>query len=405
MAGGKKSKDYPRTRTPAKREPSFSGDDVDLDIDAFNVILRKKNLYVRDVSSDGNCLFRAVSDQLYGSESRQRELRQQACRYMRDHETSFAPFIDTDSYSSFASYVQNMEVENRWGGNSELQALSCSLLLDVRIHQVGAPSYDIKNDHGKRNKDKQTIHLSYHDGQHYASVRRLDEGEDGYAGAAHRPLRVAPVVGSTRKDVKEVEELEILTKTRARAQQIDERVAAILRAFHAGGVSGVKVRFGAEMKHCSKCADCSCCGQEKCNSVRPRISSKARRALEVEAADIRDLAADAVKRAARMNALLQRDEDAEYDKNDARSKRKVYSMLDSAQASADDLEERMKAFEIQESELVNSPAPPKRPSKKKAQQAKIRDRKNRRMREQERNAVGDMSLARQEVQVDSEVSI
>lgn len=403
MAGGKKSKDHARTRTPAKRETSFSGDDVDLDIDAFNAILRKKNLYVRDVSSDGNCLFRAVSDQLYGSESRHSELRQRACGYMRCHEDAFAPFIDDSK--SFASYVQHMERENVWGGNIELQALSCCLLLDVRIHQVGAPSYDIKNDHGRRNKDKQTIHLSYHDGQHYASVRRIDEGENDRECAAHRPFPVAAVSVSTREDVNEVEELEILTKTRARAKQIDEKVAVMLMALHAGGVSGVRGRCTAEMKQCSKCGDCSCGGQEKNQSVKPRLSSKARRALELEAADVRDLAMDAVKRAARMNALLRSDEGTDYDKNAARCKKKVYSMLDVAEASADDLEGRMNALDKQESQIVSCPAPAKRPSKKKAQQARIRERKNRRMREQERNAVGEMALPREELAVDGEVSI
>lgn len=195
MAGGKKSKDHRRNRVQPKRETSLSGDDLELDIDAFNRILHAKNLYVRDVSSDGNCLFRAVSDQLYGNESRHLDLRQQACRYMREHEEAFAPFIDDSC--SFAEYVDNMEVENRWGGNIELQALSCSLLLDVRIHQVEAPSYDIKNDHGKRNKDKKTVHLSYHEGQHYASVRRKDEGEN-FEGAAHSSLSVAAVTVSSR---------------------------------------------------------------------------------------------------------------------------------------------------------------------------------------------------------------
>ena len=41
----------------------------------FEKHLEKHGLKVHEVDSDGNCLFGAISDQLYGSEARKDELR------------------------------------------------------------------------------------------------------------------------------------------------------------------------------------------------------------------------------------------------------------------------------------------------------------------------------------------
>lgn len=42
----------------------------------------KNNLVMKEVGGDGNCLFRAVSDQLYGEETFHGEIRQLCMRYI-----------------------------------------------------------------------------------------------------------------------------------------------------------------------------------------------------------------------------------------------------------------------------------------------------------------------------------
>jgi OTU domain-containing protein 3 len=56
-----------------------------------------------------------------------------------------------------------------WGGNIEIQAMSRMLGVNIVIHQADAPRWEVVNwpkDHG-------SIHLSYHNGEHYGSVRPL----------------------------------------------------------------------------------------------------------------------------------------------------------------------------------------------------------------------------------------
>ena len=56
-----------------------------------------------------------------------------------------------------------------WGGNIEIQALSRHLCVNIVIHQADTPRWEVNN----WPKTQRQIHLSYHSGEHYASVRPL----------------------------------------------------------------------------------------------------------------------------------------------------------------------------------------------------------------------------------------
>jgi hypothetical protein len=63
--------------------------------------------------------------------------------------------------------MRNMKQDKTWGGNIELQAMSLLFKINIAIHQLNSPRWEIVNFAGDR-----TIHLSYHDGDHYASGTR-----------------------------------------------------------------------------------------------------------------------------------------------------------------------------------------------------------------------------------------
>ena len=58
--------------------------------------LRALGLYAANTVGDGNCLFRALSDQLYGSPSRHFELRGQICDWIGRHRERYEPFVEDD---------------------------------------------------------------------------------------------------------------------------------------------------------------------------------------------------------------------------------------------------------------------------------------------------------------------
>lgn len=175
-----------RQREAPPPKPASPPPDEELDIAAFSDLLRPRGLVIRDVANDGNCFFRAVSDQLYGCEDEHPNLRQLACDYLQQHADHYQHFIDEEQ--SFDEYVNEMRNDAVWADNLELQAISMACNVNIRVHQSGKPSYDIRN-HPQSNAN--AIHLSYHFAEHYASVRPLHTADlDGPA--HHHPLP-APV--------------------------------------------------------------------------------------------------------------------------------------------------------------------------------------------------------------------
>lgn len=173
-----------RGPSPAPPRPAETKESEELDIDSFSRSLEPSGLAIRDVSNDGNCFFRAVSDQLYGTEEYHMKLRERACDYLLANKEHYQFFVDDEQ--SFDDYVADMRADGVWADNLELQAISMAYNVNIRVHQSHKPSYDIRNHLGKNAK---AIHLSYHFGEHYASVRPLATANLNIS-AQHHPLLV-----------------------------------------------------------------------------------------------------------------------------------------------------------------------------------------------------------------------
>lgn len=159
--------------------------------------LRRLGLIIRNTTGDGNCLFRAVSDQIRGNESAHGEYRALAVRLVRENREDFEPFLEDDE--PFDAYVRRMSTDAVWGGNMELQALSLALNVNISIHIPGSV-WEIKNFDGVR-----TINLSYHLGEHYNSVRLADD--DTTAPARPIPSLFQPAIPAELLDAEDRREL------------------------------------------------------------------------------------------------------------------------------------------------------------------------------------------------------
>lgn len=93
-----------------------------------------------------------------GSQEMHETYRAQAVEFMCSNQVDFAPFIEDDK--TFDNYIKEMSKSATWGGNLELQALSMALGVNIRIHMLNAPIWEIMN----FNVNEPTIHLSYHEG-------------------------------------------------------------------------------------------------------------------------------------------------------------------------------------------------------------------------------------------------
>ncbi|KAJ7529941.1 hypothetical protein O6H91_15G072000 [Diphasiastrum complanatum] len=129
-----------------------------------NELRRAKGLEVRRMAEDGNCLFRAVADQVYGDPEMYDETRQLCIDYMETERDHFSQFVT----ESFTTYCKRKRRDKVYGNNLEIQAMAEMYNRPIHIHSYSAEPINIF--HGSYETDLPPIRLSYHRGNHYNSL-------------------------------------------------------------------------------------------------------------------------------------------------------------------------------------------------------------------------------------------
>ncbi|KAK4492276.1 hypothetical protein RD792_003079 [Penstemon davidsonii] len=158
-----------------EQKPCFSSsyDDTERE-QQFEIDLKRvKGLEVRKMLEDGNCLFRAVADQVYGDSELYDLVRQMCIDYMERERDHFSQFMT----EGFTSYCKRKRRDKVYGNNMEIQALSEMYNRPIHIYSYSTEPINIF--HGSYNTETPPIRLSYHHGNHYNSLvdpRRLTIG-------------------------------------------------------------------------------------------------------------------------------------------------------------------------------------------------------------------------------------
>lgn len=134
-------------------------------------------LTLREIPGDGNCLFRALGDQLDGTTTTHHKHRHLVVDYMRQHREDFEPFVEDDV--PFERHCNNLAQLGTYAGNDCIVAFARLHQVSVVIHQLNTPRWQINGTDGKKNVME--LHISYHNGDHYNSVRRLGDCTSGPA--------------------------------------------------------------------------------------------------------------------------------------------------------------------------------------------------------------------------------
>ena len=142
----------------------------------FKEQLQRYGLKVKEMGADGNCMFRALSDQLTGSEESHVQYRAECADYIEENKELYKFFIEDDE--SIEDYIAWIRNDARWGGQLEMNALAQIHRFNVVVHQVDNP--------GMAQEffpwgTVPTLHVSYHMGEHYNSVRAEADPLDGPA--------------------------------------------------------------------------------------------------------------------------------------------------------------------------------------------------------------------------------
>lgn len=170
--------------------------------------LKGDGYIIRRIGNDGNCLFRAMSDQLFGREEDYIKVRKAAVDQMRIEPHEYTPFIDyrakgmselrrgnargsrASSYTSVSleelsptvaekadvweAYLIRTAKNREWGDHLEIKAIARAYNVDVKVYiQAG-----VQNQHlgeivlgGEHGIERPVARIAFHGWRHFSSAR------------------------------------------------------------------------------------------------------------------------------------------------------------------------------------------------------------------------------------------
>jgi len=134
----------------------------------FRDLLKKeRGLEIKEQAGDGNCLFRAISLQVYGDPSMHAEVRKQCMDHMERDQEHFSQFVTGEP---FKHYVTRTRQDGVHGNNPEIQASSELFNRPIEVFTPQNGSVPLNIFHAEYKTGDVPIRLSYHDGNHYNAV-------------------------------------------------------------------------------------------------------------------------------------------------------------------------------------------------------------------------------------------
>ena len=143
---------------------------IQTQIEEFANQLSKLGLYLHNIPGDGNCLFRALGDQLEGHQKNHFKHRCDVVEYMVEHKDNFEPFVEDDI--PFSRYIAWLRKKGTHAGNDAIVAFAKLHHLNVAVHQLNQPILMMNG--AKDSTIAQELHIAYYNREHYSSVRRID---------------------------------------------------------------------------------------------------------------------------------------------------------------------------------------------------------------------------------------
>uniref|UniRef100_A0A0N5BLU6 ubiquitinyl hydrolase 1 n=1 Tax=Strongyloides papillosus TaxID=174720 RepID=A0A0N5BLU6_STREA len=133
------------------------------DTDIYDYVKNYLNFEVYEADADGNCMFRAVSHQLFGNEKMHWQIRQRALDFINANKLEYQHFILTD----VDAYIHKQRQNASFGDHPELSAISYIYRKRIEIYTVPMvrPTIIEYEEHN----DKEPIRLLFKDA-HYDSI-------------------------------------------------------------------------------------------------------------------------------------------------------------------------------------------------------------------------------------------
>ncbi|CAL8470675.1 g10217 [Coccomyxa elongata] len=160
---GSLTQHIPRTNS-VEEAPCYS--EISADRQRMQERLAMYSLCEREVKGDGNCQFRALSDQLYRSPGYYDQLRRAAVEQLRSHPEQYAPYVAGD----WEDYLRLMAKSGTWGDHLTLQAIADRFGVKMYIVTSYREGDIIEINPNGPLRSERVLYLSFWAEVHYNSV-------------------------------------------------------------------------------------------------------------------------------------------------------------------------------------------------------------------------------------------
>jgi len=130
---------------------------------------------IHECVGDGNCLFRAMANQIYGKQSVHPKVRREIINYMSSNRMHFEKYLNTEK-TSFNDYINSLKALGTWGDNLEIDAASKLYQRQIIIysHKKDEPFFiQQKTFYEESPGNNGVIRLLFGDGHYDAIVRKM----------------------------------------------------------------------------------------------------------------------------------------------------------------------------------------------------------------------------------------
>ncbi|MEW5311881.1 MAG: hypothetical protein WDW38_003562 [Sanguina aurantia] len=129
--------------------------------------LMRLNLDMLVVPGDGNCQFRSVSNELFGTQIYHQQVRQKAVKHIRANEAEYGCFLGED----FHEYLTEMSLSGTWGDELTLRAVCDSYGMVIRVVTSDEHHWYLTYEPTEQKVERE-IFITYIAPIHYNSVKR-----------------------------------------------------------------------------------------------------------------------------------------------------------------------------------------------------------------------------------------
>jgi len=121
---------------------------------------------MREMDDDGNCQFRALSYELFGTQDRHKEVRQLATRHMEKSPDLYQVFFEEEH--EFKTYLEGMTKNGVWGDELTLRAVADAI--GVKIHVVTSQDENWYLQYEPASPSMRELYLAYISPIHYNTL-------------------------------------------------------------------------------------------------------------------------------------------------------------------------------------------------------------------------------------------